>query len=46
MTKALNSFNRVCVPLYVLYRPGETEPVVLDAITTGAVLAELDKVKK
>ena len=46
VTKALKSFNRVGVPLYVLYRPGETEPVVLDAITTGAVLAELDKVKK
>lgn len=45
VTKALKSFNRVGVPLYVLYRPGETEPVVLDAITTGAVLAELDKTK-
>ncbi len=46
VTKALKSFGRVGVPLYVLYRPGETDPVVLDAITSGAVLAELDKAKK
>jgi thiol:disulfide interchange protein DsbD len=46
VTKALKSFNRVGVPLFVLYRPGETEPVVLDAITTGGVLAELDKARK
>ncbi len=46
VTKALKSFGRVGVPLYVLYRPGETEPVVLDAITVGTVLAELEKIKK
>ena len=46
VSKALKSFNRVGVPLYVLYRPGETEPVVLDGITTGVVLAELDKTRK
>jgi len=45
VTRALKSFGRVGVPLYVLYRPGETEPVVLDAITTGTVLAELEKIK-
>ena len=46
VTKALKSFGRVGVPLYVLYRPGEAAPLVLDAITSGAVLAELNKIKK
>jgi len=45
VTRALKSFGRVGVPLYVLYRPGETEPVILDAITVQLVLAELEKIK-
>ena len=45
VTRALKSFGRVGVPLYVLYRPGETEPVVLDAITPAALIQELDRIK-
>ena len=45
VTRALKSFGRVGVPLYVLYRPGEDQPVVLDALTTGSLLAELDRIK-
>jgi thiol:disulfide interchange protein DsbD len=45
VTKALKSFGRVGVPLYVLYRPGEEEPVVADALTTGWLLGELDQIK-
>jgi hypothetical protein len=33
------------VPLYVLYRPGEAEPVVHDALTKGLLLSEFDKIK-
>jgi thiol:disulfide interchange protein DsbD len=46
VTKALQSFQRVGVPLYVLYRPGEDQPVVADAITPGWLIGELDKIKK
>ena len=45
VTRALKSFGRVGVPLYVLYRPGETEPVVADALTPGWLVGELDKIK-
>jgi thiol:disulfide interchange protein DsbD len=45
VTKALKSFGRVGVPLYVLYRPGEAEPVVADALTTGWLLCELERIK-
>lgn len=45
VTRALKSFGRVGVPLYVLYRPGESEPVVLDAITSGGLIQELDRIK-
>ena len=45
VTRALKSFGRVGVPLFVLHRPGETEPLVLDAITSAALLAELEKIK-
>jgi thiol:disulfide interchange protein DsbD len=45
VTRALKSFGRVGVPLYVLYRPGEAQPVVADALTTGWLLAELDRIK-
>ena len=45
VTRALKSFGRVGVPLYVLYRPGETEPLVLDAITPAALILELDRIR-
>jgi len=45
VTRALKSFGRVGVPLYVLYRPGEAQPVVMDALTQGSLLAELDRIK-
>ena len=42
--RALKSFGRVGVPLYLLYRPGEKEPVVSDALTVGAFLTDLEKI--
>ena len=45
VTKALKAFGRVGVPLYVLYRPGEVEPMVRDALTKDLLLSELDKIK-
>ncbi len=41
ITKYLNQFGRVGVPLYVLYRPGEEQPVVQDALTRQGLLEEL-----
>jgi thiol:disulfide interchange protein/DsbC/DsbD-like thiol-disulfide interchange protein len=46
ITRALKSFGRVGVPLYVLYRPGEKEPVVLDALTQPSFLEELAKIRR
>ncbi len=45
VTPALKKFGRIGVPLYVLYRPGETEPLVLDAITPAALIQELDRIR-
>ena len=45
VTPALKKFGRVGVPLFVLYRPGESEPLVLDAITPAALIQELDRIK-
>jgi len=45
VTRALKSYGRVGVPVYVLYRPGEAQPVVLDALTSGMLIAELDRIK-
>ena len=45
VTRALKRFGAVGVPLYVLYRPGEAEPVVHDALTKGLLLSELEKIK-
>jgi thiol:disulfide interchange protein DsbD len=42
--KWLAKFGRAGVPLYLLYRPGEVEPVVMDSLTTGGLLAELAKI--
>ena len=39
----LAKFGRAGVPLYLLYRPGEAQPVVMDSLTTGSLLAELGK---
>jgi thiol:disulfide interchange protein len=44
VSRALKSFGRVGVPLYVLYRPGEDQPVVLDALTQGGLLEELNRI--
>jgi thiol:disulfide interchange protein DsbD len=41
ITKWLNKFDRVGVPLYLLYRPGEENPVVQDALTRQGLLDEL-----
>lgn len=46
VTRALKSYGRVGVPLYVLYRPGEENPVLLDALTPGGLLGELARIKK
>jgi thiol:disulfide interchange protein DsbD len=45
ITKWLKRFNRVGVPLYVLYRPGEEHPVVLDALTQQIMLSNLAQIK-
>jgi len=45
VTRALKSFGRVGVPLYILYRPGEAAPVVHDALTKDLLLSELDRIK-
>ncbi len=42
----LQKFNRIGVPVYVLYRPGEKVPVVMDALTQQGLLAELNKIGK
>jgi thiol:disulfide interchange protein DsbD len=42
--RALKRFGRVGVPLYLLYRPGEEQPVVTDALTVGSFLGELDRI--
>jgi thiol:disulfide interchange protein DsbD len=45
ITKWLKRFNRVGVPLYILYRPGEEHPVVLDALTQQIILSNLAQIK-
>ena len=42
--KALASFNRIGVPLYVLYRPNDPTPVVTDGVTKDGLLQELAKI--
>ncbi|RYD41838.1 MAG: thiol:disulfide interchange protein, partial [Verrucomicrobiaceae bacterium] len=42
--KALASFNRIGVPLYVLYRPNEPTPMVTDGVTKDGLLQELAKI--
>ncbi len=44
ITRWLQKFGRVGVPLYVLYRPGEEKPVVMDALTPQGLLGELGKI--
>lgn len=45
VTRALKSYGRVGVPLYVLYRPGEEQPALMDALTQNSLIAELDRIK-
>jgi thiol:disulfide interchange protein DsbD len=45
ITRKLSEFGRVGVPLYVLYRPGEEHPVVLDALTQQIILSNLSQIK-
>lgn len=47
ITKALASFGRNSVPLYVLYGPGQMEPEILPAVlTTGIVHEALDRLEQ
>ncbi|RYD62960.1 MAG: DUF255 domain-containing protein, partial [Verrucomicrobiaceae bacterium] len=46
ITAALKKFGRVGVPLYVLYRPGEAEPVIMDGLTQGGLLTELASIRQ
>lgn len=43
--QALARFQRIGVPLYVLYRPNEAEPMVTDAVTQQGLLQELGKIE-
>lgn len=45
ITAALKRFGRVGVPLYVLYRPGEPEPIIMDGLTQGGLLTELSAIR-
>ncbi len=45
VSKWLEKFGGIGVPLYVLFRPGEKEPVVMDALTQGSLLTQLGKIK-
>lgn len=41
----LTKYNRAGVPLYLLYRPGEQDPVVFpEIITKGMIIKELEKI--
>jgi thiol:disulfide interchange protein DsbD len=45
--KWLTKFERIGVPLYVLYRPGEPEAVVFpELLTRDGVLGELEKIRR
>ena len=45
ITEWLKKFNRIGVPVYVLYRSGEASPVVFpELLTQGLVLGELGKI--
>lgn len=47
ITEWLKKFQRIGVPLYVLYRPGEDQPFVFpELLTTGLVLGELEKIAR
>jgi thiol:disulfide interchange protein/DsbC/DsbD-like thiol-disulfide interchange protein len=45
ITQWLKRFGRIGVPLYILYRPGEAQPVVLDALTKQILLDQLALIK-
>jgi thiol:disulfide interchange protein DsbD len=47
ITEWLKKFERIGVPVYVLYRPGEDAPVVFpELLTTNSVLGELGKIQR
>jgi thiol:disulfide interchange protein DsbD len=43
ITKWLNKFDRVGVPLYVLYLPGEPEPIVRDSLTRQSLIDQINQ---
>jgi thiol:disulfide interchange protein DsbD len=43
ITKWLNKFDRVGVPLYVLYLPGEAEPIVRDSLTRQSLIEQINR---
>lgn len=46
ITAILKKFGRAGVPVYVLYAPGNAEPILLpEILTQAALLAELDRLK-
>ncbi|HEY3901536.1 MAG TPA: thioredoxin family protein [Chthoniobacter sp.] len=45
VTRLLKSYGAVGIPLYVFYRPGESQPLVKESLTKSGLLEELDKVK-
>jgi thiol:disulfide interchange protein DsbD len=45
VSKLLKGYGGVGVPLYVLYRPGETQPMIRESLTKSLLLEELDKIK-
>ncbi len=47
ITEWLKKFERIGVPLYVLYRPGEEKPFVFpELLTTNLLLGELGKIQR
>lgn len=47
ITEWLKKFQRIGVPLYVLYRPGEDQPFIFpELLTTNLVLGELAKISR
>ena len=38
-------YGAVGIPLYVFYRPGESQPLIQESLTRASLLEELDKIK-
>lgn len=45
VSKLLKGYGGVGVPLYVLYRPGETQPMIRESLTKSLLVEELEKIK-